>query len=157
VFDQGAGGADPLGAGQGQRSDTELFLHESPELSGTVPERRGQSFDSPAIDDTVADESHGAGHDGTAGVPVRRVRAGIGAAPPAGSEAGVGGIRGRAEYVDVLRPRRAGGTRGWAEDAGRAHGGEEHAVEAPVTCGDRLITLVSGEHVSILLAPKRNY
>src|SRR5699024_8800414 len=132
-FDQGAGGADPLGAGQGQRSDTELFLHESTELSGTVPERRGQSLDPTAIEDTVAEESHGAGHDVTAGVPVRRVRAGIGSAPPAGAEAGLGGSRGRAEELDVLRPRRAGRTRGSAEDAGRAHGGEEHAVEAPVT------------------------
>src|SRR5699024_1298298 len=156
-FDQGTSGADPLGAGQGQRSDTELFLHESPELSGTVPERRGQSFDSPAIDDTVADASHGARHDGTAAGPVRRARAGSGSAPPAGAEAGLGGRRGRAEELDVRRPRRAGRTRGSAEDAGRAHGGEEHAVEAPVTGGDRLITLVSGEHVSILLAPKRNY
>src|SRR5699024_10012379 len=100
-FDEGAGGAHALGAGQGQRSDTELFLHESPELSGTVSERRGQSFDSPAIDDTVADESHGAGHDVAAGVPVWRVRTGIGSAPAAGAEAGFCGSRGRAEELDV--------------------------------------------------------
>src|SRR5699024_4912033 len=111
----------------------ELFLHESPELSGTVSERRGQSFDSPAIDDTVADESHGAGHAVAAGVPVRRARTGRRSAPAAGADAGFCGSRARAEELGLLRPRRAGRTRGSAEDPGRAHRREEHAVEAPVT------------------------
>src|SRR5699024_3638276 len=107
--------------------------HESPELSGTVSERRGQSFDSPAIDDTVADESHGAGHDVAAGVPVRRARTGTGSAPAAGAEAGVCGSRARAEELDVLPPGGAGRTRGSAEDPGRAYRPEEQSVEAPVT------------------------
>ena len=131
-----------LGPGQGERAGAHLGGDEAVELAGAVAEPAGQALDALAVDDAVADQPHGAGHDVGPDVPLGRARRGVGPAAQAGPEAGLlGGRRGGVE-AHVLALGRAGRAAGAAVDPGRGDGAEELAVEAGVLALRRLVAAV---------------
>ena len=58
-----------LGAGDGEGPGAELVGHHAVEVALAVAEAAGETGHALAVDDAVADEAHGAGHDVTADVP----------------------------------------------------------------------------------------
>jgi len=145
---ENAGRLGPLGPGDGERAGAEFGGDQAAHLPLLVAEAIGQPFDAMPVDDAVGDEPHGASHHVGPDVPFRRAGGGVRAAPFAGAETALLGRGGAAVEPHVLtfrRDRRAGRA---AVDAGRGHGGEEHAVEAGVLADRRLIALfvVEGRH-----------
>ena len=141
-LEQDACGLAALRPGQGQRTGADLGGDEAVELAGAVAETAGQTLDAFAVDDAVADEPHGPGHDVGPDVPLGRARGGVGPAAQAGPESGLLGRGGRRVEAHVLPLRGAGRAAGPAVDPGRGHGAEEPAVEAGVLALRRLVAAV---------------
>ena len=77
-----------------------------------------------------------------AAVPVTAAGRCVGPAPLAGAEAGGGGRGGSREEVHVLPSRRLRRAARTAVDPGRAHGGDEPAVEPHVPAADSSVAAV---------------
>ena len=156
-LDERAGGARPLGAGDGERAGAELVGHEAGEVALAVGQPAGQPADALAVDDAVDDEAHRPGDDVAADVPLRRAGRGVGPAPLAGPEAALLGGRGGRQEVDVAGLGRHGRAAGAAVDAGRGDGGHEAAVEAavPAEHGPVAAGVVERQHPTILARRRR--
>lgn len=131
-LDQQPGGPGAPGAGEGERTGAEFGRQPPLDLVGGAAEAGGQAGHALAVHDAVGDQSHGAGDEVVAVVPLRGAGGGVGAAARARPQAGLSAGCGAGVEEQVLRLGRDRGAAGPAVGACGEDGGEEPAVEAGV-------------------------
>ena len=145
-LDQGPGGVGALRTGQRLRPGADLRDEQPVQLPLAVAELAGQVGHAAAVDDTVADEPHRAGHRVGALAPLGGARGGVRAAAAAGPEPGpLSGCRRRQE-PDVVAARGHGRAARPAVDAGRGHGRHEPPVEPRVAAAHGAVAGVGVHH-----------
>ncbi len=119
--------------GQGQRPGAQLGHEQPVQVPLRDGEPRGQPADAMLVHVARGDQPHRPGGQVGAGVPLRRPRAGLGAAAAAGPEPGRLGRPGMREEPHVRPGRGARRADRPAVDPGAGHRGEEPPVEPRVT------------------------